>query len=135
MAQYWPTRGTRARCLGTYKSYALLTAWELNLSRAGISRRPGTAFCHGRRRCITRRGTCLLLVPLCLCVTPSLTLYQLAQEHLVALVQAALKEAGVTPADISCVAYTKVGSLQYCRQALGLPSALAVVRVTELRSH
>ena len=36
---------------------------------------------------------------------------------MVALVQAALKEAGVTPADISCVAYTKVRCLRCCREA------------------
>lgn len=33
------------------------------------------------------------------------------QEHIVGLVQQALKEAGVLPADISCIAYTKVGVL------------------------
>ena len=31
------------------------------------------------------------------------------QEHIIDLVQKALKEAGVSPADLSCIAYTKVG--------------------------
>lgn len=30
------------------------------------------------------------------------------QEHVVALVQQALEEAGITPTDIGCIAYTKV---------------------------
>lgn len=38
------------------------------------------------------------------------------QEHVVALVRQGLKEAGVSPADISCIAYTKVG------HASGAPS-------------
>ncbi len=36
------------------------------------------------------------------------------QEHIVSLVQQALKEAGVSPADISCIAYTKVGHASRC---------------------
>ena len=31
------------------------------------------------------------------------------QEHVLPLVQQALKIAGVTPADLTCIAYTKVG--------------------------
>jgi len=75
---------------------------------AGTPPRPGTASCHGRRRCTTRRASSCCAAGYGCAAQSTDEPGGTPQEHVIALVKAALKEAGVGPAGISCVAYTKV---------------------------